>query len=390
MEDLRLLAIEHDFVLLESSSGEKFRVALDENLRRAARQDRPLTAIESSVSPREVQDLVRSGQSIDDVVAKTGAPLSYVEKFAAPVLDEISHILKSALAVRLSLSNDRFGEPTQIEFGALIREKLDSLGASDAAWTARKVEGGSWQIRCDFQLQSNGSLAIWSFDLRRSGLSPENEVALNLAASQEAAPPLLSSTSSALPFSVQPSQPSAPKNAPVERLVSKNLTSSLGETQEFAEIIPFGRSRNSTAQVPVIAAGTSAEVDDVDVASIDDFEDDNGDLLDSLRRRRDSREQNTGFTPIVSVFDPTDEASDQTAAIDLEFDETTVWIESSDEIIIEDSEHHENEPQVSEPVRSESQTPDEAPASGKRGRAAMPSWDEIVFGTKPDSKDEAD
>ena len=385
MEDLRLLAVEQDFVVLESSNGEKFRLALDETLRRAIRQDRSVSMVEATVSPREIQELVRSGVAIDDVVAKTGAPTAYIEKFAAPVLDEITHILKSALSVRLSFLNDRFGEPSQIEFGALMREKLSSIAAADPQWSARKIEGGSWQIRCNFQVGSSESLAIWSFDLRRMGLSPENEVALNLGVSQDAVAPLISKTNPVLPFAsaVKPISPTNEAEANGEQLVSRNLTSSLGETQEFAEIIPFGRSRGNTQNVPVIAAGTSAEID---AEPFDDGEylDDNGDLLESLRRRRDAREQTNAFRPLLNVVDASD-FDDFVGSEVADLDDSAVWIESSDEVLRSDDQEILRESDFDE---KHSEDDNVSPPPNRRGRALMPSWDEIVFGTKPDSKDD--
>ena len=393
MEDLRLLAVEQDFVLLESSSGETFRVALDEALRRAVRQDRSVLAIDAAISPREVQDLVRAGHSTEDVVSRTGAPLAYVEKFAAPVIDEITHIVKSALAVRLSFLNDRFGETNQIEFGALIREKLDALGAAKLVWSARKIEGGSWQIRCEFDLNEVSTIALWSFDLRKSSLSPENEVALNLALAQDTVSTLLPKAKSPLPFADTP----APRveqtvfEPTADRLVAKNLTSSLGETQEFAEVIPFGRGRGNTQQVPVIAAGTSAEVDQ-EPDSFDDFEDDNGDLLESLRRRRDSRQTQTGLIATLNVAESSGSSDEDNLPMDLDFDESTVWIDSSDEIFVETAASDNDVSSNDDASLGDSQSDLDTQANtiAKRGRAAMPSWDEIVFGTKPDTKDDSE
>jgi hypothetical protein len=378
MEDLRLLAVEQDFVLLESSAGETFRVALDETLRRAIRQDRSALSLDATLSPREVQDMVRSGLSIEDVVSKSGAPLAYVEKFAAPVIDEIGHILKSALAVRLATLSDRFGGMNPIEFGALISDKLNSLGASNISWSARKLGGGSWQIRCDFEQDASRNLAVWSFDLRKNNLSPENEVALNLASIPEAVAPLIQKMKPVLPFHEESlgSDVNPEPESKLERLVAKNLTSSLGDTQEFAEVIPFGRGRGNTAQVPVIAAGTSAEVEP---SSANEEFDDNVDLLENLRRRRDSREQREAFTAPIEIVDSTDLVYEGTT--DADFDETTVWIDSTDDVFIEtdiSAEHDETTDENS------------SGSPSKKGRASMPSWDEIVFGTRTEDKGDAE
>ena len=398
MQDLRLLAIEQEFVVLEGANGEKFRVALDEALRKAVRGDKSVLVDSESVSPREVQELVRSGHDIEDIVARTGAAYSYVEKFALPVLEELEHIISSAKSVRLTFLGERYGETNHVEFGTLIRERLDQVKATNVRWVAKRTETGGWQVSCAFSIDDKASEAKWSFDLRYLNLSPDNEVALNLATTpqNDALVPKLRPVS-VTPTVAEPAPAVRQTNktdiSPVVEapLVGKNLTSSLGATQEFADVIPFGRSRNTTTNVPVISAGTSAE-DDLDLADSDLDESEN--LLDGLRKRRDQRETQTGFS---SAVDAVPSESD--------FDETTVWIESSDEVFVDDESPAElltDQDELSEPSDEdlsasdleveevEVQTPGDSEPSttAKRGRAAMPSWDEIVFGTRHESKDD--
>ena len=394
MQDLRLLAIEQEYVVLEGANGEKFRVALDEALRKAVRGDKSVLLEAESVSPREIQELVRSGHDISDIVARTGAAFSYVEKFALPVLEELDHIVSSAKSVRLSFLGERYGETNHIEFGALIREKLDQLDAKNVRWVAKRSETGGWQVSCNFDLDAKPSEAKWSFDLRHLSLSPENEVALNLATTSQSdvlVPKLR-------PVSVAPiaDEPSAIAQATSKTdispladapLVGKNLTSSLGATQEFAAVIPFGRGRNTTANVPVIAAGTSAEDDlDDEPATFDESED----LLDGLRRRRDQRESQSVFASLVEVVASHDEPAEATdIGIDertsSDFDETTVWIDAADEVYVDEDLSEQDEQLEAEAAEEPAEEPAATP---KRGRAAMPSWDEIVFGTRHENKDD--
>jgi len=391
MEDLRLLAIEQDFVVLEGANGEKYRLALDEAVRKAIRNEKGPRVESDSISPREIQELVRSGHAVEEIVSKTGAPFAFVEKFAVPVLEELEHVVTSAQAVRLSFIGERYQETNHVEFGVLIRERLEQLGATNVSWRARRNETGGWQISCDFVLDGSATSAKWSFDLRHLSLSPDNEVALNLAANPKGdalIPKVKPVAAVEEPVVVAPKTDivTAPTEAP---LVGKNLTMSLGDTQEFAEVIPFGRGRNTTAQVPVVAAGTSAEIDDEPIEELDEDED----LLTGLRRQRDVREAKTGFTPILEVVRG-DEAEVDSQDTDLaevdegDFDETTVWIDASDEVFVEEEELSQDEPTAQGESVTEAPSKDAPTATPKRGRASMPSWDEIVFGTKPDNKDD--
>jgi hypothetical protein len=401
MQDLRLLAIEQESIVLEGADGERFRLAIDDSLRKAIRGDKHISIDAEGISPREIQELIRSGHAVDAIVARTGASVSYVEKFATPVLEELEHIVASARSVRLSFQGDRYGETNHVEFGIFIRERLDHLGARNVTWVAKRTETGGWQVACAFEIDSAASEARWSFDIRNLSLSPENEVALNLAAA--AHPDSL--VPQLLPGSSGPKEETVPAGqAPKARndiepsldspLVGKNLTSSLGATQEFADVIPFGRGRNTTANVPVIAAGTSAEVD---VDDEDDF-DDEVDLLDGLRRRRDNREGKSSFSPILEVVSSPQPESVADSASDLEddFDESTVWIDESDEVFVDHEAENQDASGLAESIQAEADAQtktddsvenpnDSAP---KRGRASMPSWDEIVFGTRPDNKND--
>jgi hypothetical protein len=404
MQDLRLLAIEQESIVLEGADGERFRLAIDESLRKAIRGDKQISIDAEGISPREIQELIRSGHAVEAIVARTGAAASYVEKFATPVLEELEHIIASARSVRLSFQGERYGETNHIEFGIFIRERLEQLGAKNVNWVAKRTETGGWQVACSFEIDSAKSEARWSFDIRHLSLSPENEVALNLAAVTplDALVPHLKPV--AAPTQVEPA-PTAPKArndiepSPDAPLVGKNLTSSLGATQEFADVIPFGRGRNTTANVPVIAAGTSAEVDLDDDS--DDF-DQETDLLDGLRRRRDNRESKSSFTPILEVArtPQTESVADLEVEPEDDFDESTVWIDESDEVFVDDDSQSQEALSLAEAIQAEAETqansqansdePAESPSTppSKRGRATMPSWDEIVFGTRPDTKDD--
>ena len=392
MQDLRLLAIEQDFIVLEGVNGEQFRLALDDSLRRAVKGESRLRVETEAISPREIQELVRSGHSIEEIVSKTSASFSYIEKFAAPVLEELEHIISTAKSVRLSFVGERYGETNHVEFGTLIRERLDQWNADKVQWVAKRTETGGMQVACRFEVEGSPSEAKWSFDIRHLSLSPENEVALNLASNpqSDALVPKIRTVATAPRVAKEPdAQTPAAKTdiAPVAE-TPKNLTMSLGETQEFAEVIPFGRGRNNTAGVPVIAAGTSAETPGEE--EIEEFAED-ADLLDSLRRHRDLRESRTGVTPIRGVVAEDDVAeaanlgestsafdsgSTEDVASDSDFDETTVWIDADVDVFVDEEDLSQDAPPAPTP-----------PASPKRGRAAMPSWDQIVFGTKPDSKD---
>ena len=105
MHDLRLVAVtpERTHLVLEDDDNEQFRVPIDERLTAVMRHDhsRPgqlEIALDSPLTPRDIQARVRSGQSAQDVAAASGMPLARIERYAGPVLAEREHVAEQAKA----------------------------------------------------------------------------------------------------------------------------------------------------------------------------------------------------------------------------------------------------------------------------------------------------
>ena len=139
MRDLRYLGSDGDLLLLEDSEGQKFRLLLDQTLRSAIRNELPQMLDQPRLSPREIQEEIRVGRSIEEIVQASGAPVDYVMKFAQPVLDELNHAVLNALTVRLEVPGDRFNNPTTREFGEIIKARLAASGAGIEKWSAMKA-----------------------------------------------------------------------------------------------------------------------------------------------------------------------------------------------------------------------------------------------------------
>ena len=103
MRQLRLvgLAEDGDSLLLESPTGESYRLPLDERVRAACRGD--LTRLgqieiesDNPLRPREIQARVRAGESAEQVSVSSGTALDRVLRFAYPVLQERSRVVAQA------------------------------------------------------------------------------------------------------------------------------------------------------------------------------------------------------------------------------------------------------------------------------------------------------
>ena len=289
MQDIRFVSGDGEALILETAEGEKYRLPVDTTVRDAIRQQ-PGATSQNSLSPREIQDAIRSGTSVEELVSASGDSIDFVTRFAAPVLEELAHMVASALAVRVEIEPDRFNEIRHREFGDLMTERLRNGGASKIEWKASRLTPFTWTISADFETMGGVGIATWTFDPRHVVLSPENETAVGL--------------SNSTGFG----------NSPIPKL----------------QVIPTA--------APKVEAPVEAPTEETKVTE----------LLDAFKQRREA---------VAAEVAPEVEATEVVEAVEL--DEVP---ETAPEPAIE-------QPKAEQP---------------RKGRAPMPSWDEIVFGSKSD------
>lgn len=317
MDEIRFIELDENYLVLETLSGEKFKLSVDDGLRAALKNPTSEKLDEVVISPREIQEQIRTGSTVSDLVAATGVSESLIAKFAAPVLDEIAHIVNTAQAVRLTVASDRPNTTEHVEFGEIIESRLRLSGGYQIEWSAKKLEGSTWRIRLEFSLGDQLQEAAWLFEPRKLSLAPDNDMAIRLSTEES----ITASTKPNLAVVVE-----VPKQSHGEGISAPSESS------------PEDDSHSLSHQVDVDQALTL-------------------DLLDSLRRKRENRKEK-----------PVDAESHVNEVEDNPTDPLEPAAESSVEpLVIGETE-----------LRSETGQD----ASPKKGRASMPSWDQIVFGTK--------
>ena len=254
------------------------------------------------------------------------------------MLAEREHVVGQALAVPVLLGGDLEGDahPT---FGSAVRGKLAEAGATGERWTSWKEPTG-WIVKLEFTASDVDHDARWSFEPRRSTLSPLNADAIQL------------SRQGSLPDGLIPrlraleTVPREGRHALRQRSIRTSETS-----RRRPRVTRAARRR----PLPAVQEAAMKRANEPIVTSAE-----TADLLEALRRRRGQREPLPGLDDVaaprshspVALFD----------ALEPGYDET---------------------PGDSDPV------PDyDAPASAvaeagrRKGRTSMPSWDEIVFGAR--------
>jgi hypothetical protein len=138
---------------------------------------------ESALNPREMQDRIRSGWTVDEVAAEAGVDLDWVRRFAAPVLAEVRRVVeRSRDAV---YDKPRYGLST-LPLGASVRRNVLDRGVRllddelDEGWSAYQLDEDVWVVR--FAYTSRGRLqeAEWLFDIETEELTSHNRLASQL------------------------------------------------------------------------------------------------------------------------------------------------------------------------------------------------------------------
>ena len=179
MADLRITGVSNNQLELQAPDGSRHYLEISEDLLKALKTRQSTLPV--SISPREIQQAIRLGGTVEELVKSSGADEDLITKFAAPIVAELNHVVNLARNVRLSLAGDRFTDPTQVEFGVVMDERLAQNGARTTNWSARKSVEGDWLINVAFELPDGSGNATWSFDPKQLFLVPENEAALQLS-----------------------------------------------------------------------------------------------------------------------------------------------------------------------------------------------------------------
>ncbi len=350
MQDLRVIGVENGALLVAADDGTKYRIAIDEVLQSKLRQNVPDPGAGRKLAPREIQAHIRSGMSAQDVASITGVPLEYIQKFEGPVLAEREFVVSSALAVPVHIAADT-GPLGGSTFGTVIRERLYDLGAINERWASWKEIGGGWVVKLAFTAEQIDHDARWQFEPKKSALSPLNSEAITLSQQGDAGGALVPRLRAVADDERTPDQTRFDSGAFTDRELAERAS-----TGPLLETVPYGRLADAppgVAEAAINRAPTEHEVESNQTA----------DLLEALRRRRGEREAATFLDEEAMASHPS------TGTIRL-VDIPLPGLFADNEI----------------PGNTAPQPLALHPRQGKKGRASMPSWDDIVFGARPDEE----
>ncbi len=334
MADLRITGVSTSHLELEASDGSKHSLEITEDLLKALKSRKPAEA-GKALTPREIQEQIRQGTTIEQLLVEHPSDEDAIRKYGAPIISELNHVVNLARNVRLNLATDRFADPSHIEFGLVMDDRLSTNGARIQNWTSKKSSDGQWLVQANFVLNGSNAAAIWSFNAKLLLLTPENQSAIQLSNGM----PLTSNSTSEINHQ--------PKN---------EYVSATNFVHPVIESTPLVEAPSALSVVPEIAESAPTEVIEV--------------------------QEDTSSRPILrvlpeqpeNVFESSylDEPLDQEPEEDLEIAAEPEVVETEIDSVVENE----------QPVES-SHTPEKEQAKPQ----TTSRWAEVLFGTKEEDEE---
>ncbi|GAB3452561.1 hypothetical protein GCM10027570_30860 [Streptomonospora sediminis] len=185
MQELRLVAVSEDgtyLVLASAGRGTRFMLPVDDRLRAAVRGQFSRLGqyeieVENPLRPKEIQARIRSGETAEAIAEISGIPIERVRWFESPVLQEREYVAQQAQ--RASVRRQGESAPGPV-LGDLVTERIGAhqLETGDAAWDSWKREDGTWQLRLLFLAAGEERVAHWVYEPRRRSVTPADDEAV--------------------------------------------------------------------------------------------------------------------------------------------------------------------------------------------------------------------
>jgi len=190
MRPVRFVALSEDgqaFVLADEV-GRLLALPIDERVSSALRPSggtavagapNPVTHdSEASLSPRDIQARIRSGESAEDVARVAGVPVDRVLRYAGPVLQERAMLAQHARRTRLR-STDKSSALADVVDSRLAQHGVDS---DKIAWDAYRRDDGTLRIVATWPSGKATAQAIWELDKTRQHVTAYDDMAQYLCA----------------------------------------------------------------------------------------------------------------------------------------------------------------------------------------------------------------
>lgn len=381
-------------LLLVSDAGVEFTLDVDGRLRAALRGEvdrigQLEITMESTLRPRDIQSRIRAGATPEAVAEAAQTSVDKIMAFAGPVLAERAHVAQRAQA---SSVRRRAGESGGARtLGDAVTSHLSGQGvpADSVEWDAWRRDDGRWTLTAVYATGKKPTTATYTYDVRGSYVVAEDDNARWLIGEAPPAP-----TAASARDDLQ----SARRRRAGRVSIADAVLDLQDQPYDLLSDLPLEPSSGPSAASAALGTDAidlvseGARGDDPDAADAAD-EGTSGvateaELRTDLRERADDdladgAVDDLGREPTVDLTDvrhaastlprTPDSPAPADAAADVSVTDAPTEPASGDEVA-------EGQDPAAQDAPSEAQPAPRRPARKNRGRASVPSWDEIMFG----------
>jgi hypothetical protein len=153
------------YLSLHDNDGNEFTIRVSDTLRATVNQQRLMavpTNPEPSVSIKEIQRLLRAGQTAEQIAREHEISIEKVERFAGPILSERIYIIDQAQQIVIRKEG---GRDAVTLLGVVISRLAPcNIDSSELTWDTWRLEDGTWTIELHYPNNTGVGIAQWSFD----------------------------------------------------------------------------------------------------------------------------------------------------------------------------------------------------------------------------------
>ncbi|MEW6477796.1 MAG: septation protein SepH, partial [Actinomycetota bacterium] len=137
----------------------------------------------SRLTPREIQQRLRAGESITAIARSSGTEEAWIRRFAAPVLAEQARVIERARSLTFT---KRGVGPSAAALGPAVAANVIDRGVPltlpelEAGWGAYQRPEGGWHVTFTFPLRGRRQTAEWELDITAGELTARNKLASEL------------------------------------------------------------------------------------------------------------------------------------------------------------------------------------------------------------------
>ncbi|MFI6013667.1 septation protein SepH [Streptomyces sp. NPDC051243] len=170
MPELRVVAVSNDGtrLVLKAADATEYTLPIDERLRAAVRGDRPRLGqieieVESHLRPRDIQARIRAGATAEEVAQLAGIPVDRVRRFEGPVLAERAFMAERARKTPVRRPGENAAGP---QLGEAVQERLLLRGAEkdSVQWDSWRRDDGTWEVLLVYMVAGEPHSASWTYD----------------------------------------------------------------------------------------------------------------------------------------------------------------------------------------------------------------------------------